>query len=57
MSVVADTVIIDKKRKVSLMTNYEMKMRYKELMRIAESDCMLESEFNELQALFVKLNK
>ena len=57
MSVVTDTVIIDKKRKVSLMTNYEMKMRYKELMRIAESDTMLESEFNELQALFVKLYK
>ena len=57
MSVVTDTVIIDKKRKVSLMTNYEMKMRYKELMRIAESDTMLESEFAELQALFVKLYK
>lgn len=57
MSVVPDTVIIDKKRKVSLMTNYEMKMRYKELMRIAESDTMLESEFAELQALFVKLYK
>jgi len=34
-----------------------MKMRYKELMRIAESETMLESEFNELQALFVKLYK
>jgi hypothetical protein len=39
------------------MTTYEMKMRYKELMRIAESDCMLASEFDELQALFVKLSK
>lgn len=39
------------------MTTYEMKMRYRELMTIAESDCMLESEFTELQALFVKLNK
>ncbi len=39
------------------MTTYEMKMRYKELMRIAESETMLESEFNELQALFVKLYK
>lgn len=39
------------------MTNYEMKARYKELMRIAESDVMLPSEFDELQALFVKLNK
>jgi hypothetical protein len=39
------------------MTTYEMKMRYKELMRIAESDTMLASEFDELQALFVKLNK
>jgi hypothetical protein len=39
------------------MTTYEMKARYKELMRIAESDCMLASEFDELQALFVKLNK
>jgi hypothetical protein len=57
MSVATDTVIIDKKRKVSLMTNYEMKMRYKELMRIAESDTMLPSEFDELQALFVKLSK
>ena len=46
-----------KKRKVVQMTNYEMKMRYKELMRIAESDTMLPSEFDELQALFVKLNK
>lgn len=56
MSVVADTVIIGQ-RKDKQMTNYEMKMRYKELMRIAESETMLESEFNELQALFVKLYK
>jgi hypothetical protein len=39
------------------MTNYEMKMRYKELLRIAESDVMTSGEFDELQALFVKLNK
>ncbi len=39
------------------MTLVEMKIRYRELMRIAESDCMLASEFDELQALFVKLNK
>jgi len=39
------------------MTNYEMKSRYKELMRIAESEVMTASEFDELQALFVKLNK
>ena len=39
------------------MTTYEIKARYRELMRIAESDVMLPSEFDELQALFVKLNK
>jgi hypothetical protein len=39
------------------MTTNEMKLRYNELMRIAQSDTMLESEFDELQALFVKLNK
>jgi len=39
------------------MTTYEMKMRYKELMRIAESDTMLASEFDELQALYNKLYK
>ena len=38
------------------MTNYEMKARYKELMRIAESDVMTAGEFDELQALFNKLN-
>lgn len=42
-------------RKVKMTTN-EMKLRYKELMRIAESDTMLESEFDELMALYVKLN-
>jgi hypothetical protein len=39
------------------MTNYEIKARYKELMRIAESDTMLASEFDELMALYSKLNK
>jgi hypothetical protein len=54
MSVVGCRVIIDK-RKASQMTNYEIKMRYKELMRIAESDTMLASEFDELMAMFAKL--
>ncbi len=39
------------------MTNYEMKMRYKELMRIAETDVMSAGEFDELQALYNKLYK
>lgn len=39
------------------MTLNEMKIRYKELMRIAESDVMTIGEFDELQALFVKLTK
>jgi hypothetical protein len=39
------------------MTNYEMKSRYRELMRIAESDVMTAGEFDELMALFVKINK
>ena len=56
MSVVGYRVIIDK-RKVSQMTNYEIKSRYKELMAIAESDTMLESEFTELMAMFSKLKK
>jgi len=55
MSVVGCRVIIDK-RKASQLTNYEMKTRYKELMRIAESDTMLASEFDELMALYKKLN-
>jgi hypothetical protein len=38
------------------MTNYEMKVRYRELMRIAESDTMLASEFDELMALYKKIN-
>jgi len=38
------------------MTLIEMKIRYKELMRIAESDTMLESEFDELMALYKKIN-
>jgi len=56
MSVVGYTIKIDKRKAVQ-MTNYEMKVRYRELMRIAESDTMLESEFTELMALYVKLNK
>jgi len=56
MSVVGYRVIIDK-RKASQMTNYEIKARYKELMRIAESDVMTASEFDELMAMFAKLNK
>lgn len=56
MSVVGCRVIIDK-RKASQMTNYEIKARYKELMRIAESDVMTASEFDELMAMFAKLNK
>jgi hypothetical protein len=39
------------------MTTYEIKARYRELMRIAESDVMTAGEFDELQALFTKLNK
>jgi len=39
------------------MTTNEMKIRYNELMRIAQSDTMLESEFDELMALYNKLNK
>lgn len=39
------------------MTTYEMKSRYKELMRIAESDVMTSGEFDELMALYSKLNK
>jgi len=39
------------------MTTNEMKIRYNELMRIAQSDTMLESEFDELMALYKKLNK
>jgi hypothetical protein len=39
------------------MTLNEMKLRYNELMRIAQSDTMLESEFDELMALYNKLNK
>jgi hypothetical protein len=39
------------------MTTNEMKLRYNELMRIAQSDTMLESEFDELMALYNKLNK
>jgi len=38
------------------MTNYEMKSRLKELMRIAESDVMTAGEFDELMALYKKLN-
>jgi hypothetical protein len=45
------------KRKVVKMTNYEIKARYKELMRIAESDVMTSGEFDELMAMFAKLNK
>jgi|LakMenEpi03Aug12_release.lakeMendotaPanAssembly.Ray.scaffolds.fasta_scaffold485920_2 hypothetical protein len=56
MSVVWYRLLVSQ-RKDYQMTTYEMKMRYKELMRIAESDTMLPSEFDELQALFVKLNK
>jgi hypothetical protein len=39
------------------MTNYEIKSRYKELMRIAESDVMTASEFDELMAMFAKLKQ
>jgi hypothetical protein len=56
MSVVSDSVIIGQ-RKEKQMTNYEMKSRYKELMRIAESDVMTAGEFDELMALYSKLNK
>jgi hypothetical protein len=56
MSVVSDSVIIGQ-RKEKQMTNYEIKARYKELMRIAESDVMTAGEFDELMAMFAKLNK
>lgn len=40
------------------MSLFEMKSRYKELMRIASSnEFMSETEFNELQALFVKIKR
>ena len=55
MSVVGCRVIIDKRKAVQ-MTNYEMKSRLKELMRIAESDVMTAGEFDELMALYKKLN-
>jgi hypothetical protein len=54
MSVVSDSVIIGQ-RKEKQMTNYEIKARYKELMRIAESDVMTAGEFDELMAMFAKL--
>ena len=38
------------------MTLNEMKLRHKELIRIAETDVMTESEFDELMALYSKLN-
>ena len=38
------------------MTLVEMKIRHKELLRIAESDVMTESEFDELMALYKKIN-
>lgn len=56
MSVVGYRVIIGQ-RKEKQMTNYEIKARYKELMRIAESDVMTAGEFDELMAMFAKLNK
>jgi hypothetical protein len=56
MSVVSDSVIIGQ-RKEKQMTNYEIKARYKELMRIAESDVMTAGEFDELMAMFAKLSK
>lgn len=39
------------------MTTYEIKARYRELMRIAESDVMTAGEFDELMALYSKLEK
>ncbi len=39
------------------MTTYEMKSRARELLRIAESDVMTAGEFDELMALYKKLNK
>lgn len=56
MSVVRCRVIIGQ-RKEKQMTNYEIKARYKELMRIAETDVMTAGEFDELMALYSKLNK
>ena len=38
------------------MTLNEMKLRHKELLRIAESEVMTESEFDELMALYKKIN-
>jgi len=55
MSVVRCRVIIGQ-RKEKQMTNYEIKSRYKELMRIAETDVMTAGEFDELMALYSKLN-
>lgn len=39
------------------MTTYEIKARYRELMRIAESDVMTAGEFDELMAMYAKLEK
>lgn len=38
------------------MTLIQMKIRHKELLKIAESDVMTESEFDELMALYKKIN-
>lgn len=48
--------LLTTKRKNTKMNNYEIKARYNELMRIAESDVMTASEFDELMAMFAKLN-
>lgn len=37
-----------------LMTNLEMRTRFKQLLKIAESDFMTEMEFDELMTLFKK---
>jgi hypothetical protein len=36
------------------MTNLEMRTRFKQLLKIAESDFMTEMEFDELMTLFKK---
>jgi|APGre2960657404_1045060.scaffolds.fasta_scaffold42259_2 uncharacterized protein YqgV (UPF0045/DUF77 family) len=55
MSVVAVSIKIGQ-RKEKIMTLNEMKLRYKELMRIAESETMTAGEFDELMALYKKIN-
>ena len=46
---------IDNRKKVKMTLN-EMKSRYKELLKLAEGDVMTAGEFDELMALYKKIN-